>query len=169
MNWDEYFINMLDSIAVKSNDPNTKCAAIIIGQNNNIISTGYNGFPRGANDHDKAKWQKPEKYFWVEHAERNAIYNAALNGTKLESTILYASHFPCIDCARGIVNSGIIRVIVSNKNLDAFSHKDSMYYEHKNKTIEMFRQTKVTLKIFGEEDNSGDFLDNEDLTKLWGV
>jgi len=172
---------MLDSIAVKSKDPNTKCAAIIIGQNNNIISTGYNGFPRGANDYDKAKWQKPEKYFWVEHAERNAIYNAALNGTKLESTILYASHFPCVDCARAIINSGIKRVVVSDKNLEAFNHESSIYYEHKQKTIEMFRQCKVSLLIHGEEEDTGDFdevvtdpillkeMVKEDLDNLWGV
>ena len=168
MTWDEYYINMLEVVSLKSKDT-TKTSAIIVGPNNEIRSTGYNGPPRGFNDADKTKFVKPEKYYWVEHAERNAIYNAARNGTSIDNCIIFASHFPCIDCARGIVNSGIIRVIVSNKNLDAFSHKDSMYYEHKDRTIEMFRQTKVTLKIFGEEDNSGDFLDNEDLTKLWGV
>jgi len=168
MTWDEYYINMLEVVSLKSKDT-TKTSAIIVGPNNEIRSTGYNGAPRGFNDYDKSKFQKPEKYYWTEHAERNAIYNAARVGTSVDNCCIFVSHFPCIDCARGIVNSGIIRVIVSNKNLDAFSHKDSMYYEHKNRTIEMFRQTKVTLKIFGEDDNSGDFLDNEDLTKLWGV
>lgn len=180
MNWDEYFVNMLDVVSLKSKDT-TKTSAIIVGPNNEIRSTGYNGAPRGFNDNDKIKFEKPEKYFWIEHAERNAIYNAARVGTSTDNCTLYASHFPCIDCARAIVQSGITKVVISNKNLDAFAHKSSMYYEHKQRTINLFRQCKVSILIYGEEENTGDFNEvitdpillkemvKEDLDNLWGV
>lgn len=161
MDWQEYYIQMLEVVSLKSKDT-TKTSAIIVGPNNEIRSTGYNGFPRGMNDNDKSKQIKPEKYYWFEHAERNAVYNAARIGTSIDNCTMYVSHFPCVDCARGIVNSGIKRVIVSNKHLDAFAHKDNMYYEHKQKTIEMFRQCKISLII--HEDNPEEKLDS-----LWGV
>lgn len=161
MTWDEYFINMLDVVSLKSKDT-TKTSAIIVGPNHEIRSTGYNGPPRGFNDNDKSKFEKPEKYYWMEHAERNAIYNAARIGTSISNSCMYVSHFPCVDCARAIVNSGIVKVILSNKNLDAFSHKDSMYYEHKERVLNMFTQCKVSFIIYGEESE-------EDLNNLWGV
>lgn len=167
MNWDEYFVNMLDVVSLKSKDT-TKTSSIIVGPAYEIRSTGYNGAPRGFNDNDKIKFEKPEKYFWVEHAERNAIYNAARVGTSTDNCTLYASHFPCIDCARAIVQAGITKVVISNKNLDAFTHKSSMYYEHKQRTIEMFRQCKISL-IIHEEDNIDVSNEKEDLDKLWGV
>lgn len=161
MKWQDYFIEMLDVVSLKSKDT-TKTSAIIVGPNHEIRSTGYNGAPRGFNDNDRTKFQKPEKYFWTEHAERNAIYNAARVGTSIDSCTMYVSHFPCVDCARGIINSGIKRVVVSNKNLNAFAHTNSMYYEHKEKTIEMFKQCKVSLIIHEEELE-------ESLDTLWGV
>lgn len=161
MDWDEYFINMLDVVSLKSKDT-TKCSAIIVGPDHEIRSTGYNGFPRGFIDHDKEKWVKPEKYFWVEHAERNAIYNAARMGTSLLDCDIYVSHFPCVDCARAIIQSGITRVILSPKNLSAFKKPESIYFIHEEKTKCMFNTCKITFSIFGEDHK-------EDLDKLWGV
>jgi dCMP deaminase len=168
MTWNNYFIELLDSIAIKSKD-RTKTSAIIVGKENEIRSTGFNGFPRGVDESDLSKWEKPEKYFWAEHAERNAIYNAARMGTCINGCTIYVSHFPCVDCARAIIQSGIKNVIVSPKNLEAFKHKTSQYYEHESRTIEMFRQTKISLMIYGEEIPNGDITQKEDLDNLWGV
>ena len=169
MTWDEYFINLLEPISSKSKDPNTKTSAIIVGSDHEIRSTGFNGFPRGFVDDDLTKWIKPEKYIWVEHAERNAIYNAARMGTCISGCTIYVSHFPCVDCARGIIQSGITNVIVSPKNLSAFRHETSIYYEHEKITIEMFRQSKVSYTIYGDEIPNGDLIEKEDLENLWGV
>lgn len=162
MSWDKYFIELLDFIAIKSKDK-TKTSAIIVGKEHEIRSTGFNGFPRGVDDSDPNKWEKPEKYYWVEHAERNAIYNAARMGTCISGCTIYVSHFPCVDCARGIVQSGINNIIISPKNLGAFRHKNSVYYEHEKRTVEIFQQSRVAYIIYD------DLVEKEDLEKLWGV
>ncbi len=108
MNWTEYFLNIAESVKLKSKDRRTQIGAVIVGKDNEIVTTGYNSFPRGINDDVEERQQRPEKYFWFEHAERNAIYNAARIGVSLKnSTIYLTSGLPCLDCARGIVNSGI--------------------------------------------------------------
>jgi|688.fasta_scaffold06574_4 dCMP deaminase len=161
MTWDQYFVNMLDVVSLKSKDT-TKTSAIIVGPDHEIRTTGYNGFPREFNDKDKEKWAKPEKYYWIEHAERNAIYNAARMGVSLLDCDMYVSHFPCVDCGRGIIQSGIKRVIVSPKNVMAFKDKDSIYHLHEEKVRYMFRSCKVMLTILPEEQK-------EDVDNLWGV
>jgi dCMP deaminase len=111
MNWTEYFLGIAEQVKLKSKDKYTKIGAIIVGEDNEVLSTGYNSFPRGLADDVDSRQERPEKYFWFEHAERNAIYNAARVGTPLKnSTIYLTSGLPCMDCARGIVNSGIKRV-----------------------------------------------------------
>ena len=108
MNWTEYFLNIAEQVKLKSKDESTQIGAVIVGDDNEILSTGYNSFPRGLNDNKPERQEKPEKYFWFEHAERNAIYNAARVGTPLvNSTIYLTSGLPCCDCARGIINAGI--------------------------------------------------------------
>jgi dCMP deaminase len=111
MNWTEYFLGIAEQVKLKSKDKYTKIGAIIVGEDNEVLSTGYNSFPRGLADNVDSRQERPEKYFWFEHAERNAIYNAARVGTPLKnSTIYLTSGLPCMDCARGIVNSGVKKV-----------------------------------------------------------
>lgn len=111
MNWTEYFLGIAEQVKLKSKDKYTKIGAIIVGEDNEVLSTGYNSFPRGLTDNVDSRQERPEKYFWFEHAERNAIYNATRVGTPLKnSTIYLTSGLPCMDCARGIVNSGIKKV-----------------------------------------------------------
>ena len=108
MNWTEYFLNIAEQVKLKSKDKSTQIGAVIVGVDNEVLSTGYNSFPRGLDDTIDERQERPEKYFWFEHAERNAIYNAARIGVSLKnSTIYLTSGLPCMDCARGIVNSGI--------------------------------------------------------------
>lgn len=108
MNWTDYFLNIAEAIKLKSKDKSTQIGAVIVGKDNEILSTGYNSFPRGLDDSNEERQERPEKYFWFEHAERNAIFNAARIGVSLKnSTIYITSGIPCMDCARGIVNSGI--------------------------------------------------------------
>jgi dCMP deaminase len=108
MNWTEYFLGIAEQVKLKSKDESTQIGAVIVGCDNEVLSTGYNSFPRGMDDSKKERQERPEKYFWFEHAERNAIFNAARVGTALkDSTIYLTSGLPCMDCARGIVNSGI--------------------------------------------------------------
>ena len=112
MDWDEYFLNIARSIALKSKDTSNKIGAIIVGPDKEIRSTGYNGFPRGANDFDVKKYERPLKYKYTEHAERNAIYNAARFGVSLLGCDLYCLWPPCTDCARAIIQAGIKRIVI---------------------------------------------------------
>ena len=113
--WDDYFMAMLPLIAERSHDPNTKTSCVIVGPDHEIRSTGYNGFPRGIQDAIPERLERPEKYFWIEHAERNAIYNAARVGIPLKSCTLYLSWLPCMDCARGMIQAGITRLVVDKE------------------------------------------------------
>src|SRR3989344_6389619 len=111
MSWDDYFMTMVYLVASKSKDERTHIGTVIIGPKKEIRSTGYNGFVRGLNDAVSKRQEKIEKQFWFEHAERNAIYNATLMGISLLDCTMYTQGVPCMDCARGIVQSGIKEVV----------------------------------------------------------
>ena len=111
MNWKNYFLNIAEQVKFKSKDESTQIGAVIVGVDKEILSTGYNSFPRGLRDDLPERQERPQKYFWIEHAERNAVYNAARIGVSLKgSTIYLTSGLPCADCARAIINSGITTV-----------------------------------------------------------
>jgi len=113
MNWHEYFLNLTKQVALKSKDESTKIGAIIVGPEKEIRSTGYNGFPRGFNDNDPEKQKRPIKYKYMEHAERNAIYNAARFGAPIKDCTMYCLWPPCTDCARAIIQAGIVNLITN--------------------------------------------------------
>lgn len=108
--WDTYFARMVKVVATKSKDRSTKVGCVIVGPNHEIRTTGYNGMVRGANDDLPERHERPEKYFHFEHSERNAVYNAARCGVPLEGCTAYVSWCPCIDCARALVQCGIVKV-----------------------------------------------------------
>lgn len=114
--WDKYFLEMARFVASKSKDNSTKCGCVIVGRNNQVLSTGYNGFPRGTEYDDPKKSERPHKYFYTEHAERNALYNACRHGIMLEGSTAYATGPPCHDCARGLIQSGIMNVVIPVKH-----------------------------------------------------
>ncbi len=122
MNWDEYFFSIANVVAQRSKDPSTKVGAVLVSSDNSVLGVGYNGFPRGVSDYylkpDKIngkydRYNRNVKLLFTEHAERNCIYNAARNGIKLEGCKIYLSTkgYPCADCARAIIQCGIIEVI----------------------------------------------------------
>ena len=111
INWDEYFMGVALLAAERSKDPNTQVGAAIIDDDNRILSTGYNGFPYGCSD-DTFPWERDgedTKYKYVVHAELNAILNA--HGKSLEGSRLYVDLFPCNECAKAIIQSGISEVV----------------------------------------------------------
>ena len=107
ISWDEYFMGIAVLAAKRSKDPNTQVGACIVTQDNVIISTGYNGMPNGCSD-DEFPWDREgeeTKYPYVVHAELNAILNA--NGRDLRGSKVYVALFPCNECAKAIIQSGI--------------------------------------------------------------
>ena len=118
--WHEYFIKLADVIAEKSKDQSTKVGAVIVGPDHEIRSTGYNGFPRGVRESGGSygkRWERPEKYLWVVHAELNAILNAARHGAAVKDCSLYLNWepIPCNECCKAIANSGIKAVYGPNR------------------------------------------------------
>jgi dCMP deaminase len=117
LSWDELFILQAEVISQKSKDPSTKVGCVIVGSDNAVLSMGFNGFPRGIDETIKERWKRPEKYQWVEHAERNAIYNAARHGINLNGARAYLNWEPkpCADCTRALIQSGIKEIIGPNR------------------------------------------------------
>jgi dCMP deaminase len=146
MNWTEYFLNIAEQVKLKSKDQSTQIGAVIVGIDNEVLSTGYNSFPRGLDDSLQERQERPEKYFWFEHAERNAIYNAARVGTALKnSTIYLTSGVPCMDCARGIVNSGI--KVVWCKRICTTKNKEK-WEESQLKSIQLLNECGVQVMFY---------------------
>ncbi len=111
ISWDEYFMGVALLASCRSKDPNTQVGACIVSPENIILSTGYNGFPVGCSD-DEYPWEREgeqTKYPYVVHAELNAILNAS--GKSLRNARLYVDLFPCNECAKAIIQSGIREVI----------------------------------------------------------
>lgn len=116
MTSDRYYFDLCEVIKTRSKDKSTKVGCVIVGEGGNILSTGYNSFPRDINDNVETRHMRPEKYFWFEHAERNAIYNACRIGTPLLNSTIYVPGIPCVDCMRGIIQSGIRNIVISILN-----------------------------------------------------
>ena len=122
ISWDEYFMGVAMLAARRSKDPNTQVGACIVSQDNIIISTGYNGMPKGCSD-DEFPWGREgaeTKYPYVVHAELNAILNAS--GRDLRGSRLFVALFPCNECAKAIIQSGVKEVLyLSDKYADSMS------------------------------------------------
>lgn len=117
---DKLWVDLARRVSLESKDRSTKVgAALVMPEDRALISTGWNGFPRGVNDNVEARHERPAKYLYTEHAERNAIYNAARLGIKTKGSWLYlSSSLPiCCDCARAIVQAGIEKVLRSSMEI----------------------------------------------------
>ena len=109
--WDVRFLRLALEISTWSKDRSTQVGAVIVGEDRSPGPYGYNGFPRFIDDEKEERHIRPSKYEWTEHAERNAIYNAARMGVALKGSTMYVTHVPCADCARAIIQVGITRVV----------------------------------------------------------
>ena len=125
ISWDEYFMGVALLSAKRSKDPNTQVGACCINKDKRIIGIGYNGFPKGCSD-DVFPWGKTDKSFintkypYVVHAEANAILNSS---TSLKGATLYVTLFPCNECAKLIIQSGIEKIIyLDDKNRGSDSY-----------------------------------------------
>jgi dCMP deaminase len=112
LNWEEYFMTLALVASLKSKDKSTQVGAVIVdNKKRKVVSSGYNGFPRYVDD-DKIPQTRPEKYKYVVHAELNAILHAERN---LDNCTLYVTVFPCSECMKAVIQSGIKQVIYLNE------------------------------------------------------
>lgn len=129
ISWDEYFMGVAVLSSMRSKDPNTQVGACIVSENKKIIGVGYNGFPLGCSD-EELPWDREgewydTKYPYVCHAELNAILNAN-DSSLLKGATLYVGLFPCNECAKAVIQSGIKKVIyLSDKYKEAANTRAS--------------------------------------------
>jgi dCMP deaminase len=145
--WDKYFMDMCKHVASRSKDQNTKLGCVIVSSDHATLATGYNSFPRGIDDNRVERQQRPEKYFWFEHAERNAIYMAARHGVALKGAKMFCAWMPCADCARAIIQVGITEVIFDGELYNA-RRGDPVWEESFQRTIVMFAEAGVQTRTY---------------------
>jgi dCMP deaminase len=148
-NSDKKNFDIAQAISYKSKDPNTQVACMILGPDGEPRSWGYNGMPRGMDDENLERQARPEKYFWFEHAERNAIYNAARVGVSLKDCTIYCTMYPCMDCARGLVQVGIRRVVCPAPSSGA----EPIWQAQVERVKQMFKELNIEVDyIYSEVD-----------------
>ncbi len=134
--WDQRYMDLAIQIAGWSKDPSKQCGAVCVGNNGQILSQGYNGFPRGVTDSEERLHHRETKYKFIVHAEQNAIYNATLNGSCLEGSTMYVYGLPiCNDCCKGIIQVGIKKVVMPKlgdippKWQESWQYSETMFNE----------------------------------------
>ncbi|TPL38882.1 dCMP deaminase family protein [Mesorhizobium sp. B2-4-6] len=139
--WDLRFMTLARHVGGWSKDRSRQVGCVVVGEDNIVRAIGFNGFPRGLDDEVAARHQRPAKYLWTEHAERNAIYAAARAGVSLSGTRMYVPWFPCVDCARAIVQAGIVELIAMEPDMD-----DPQWGEGFAVSIEMLTEAGIKVR-----------------------
>ena len=152
ISWDEYFMAVAKLAGMRSKDPNSQVGSCIVSADNKILSIGYNGFPRGCSD-EEFPWAREgedplkTKYIYVTHSELNAILN--FRGGSLEGSKLYVSLFPCNECAKAIIQSGIKTVIYDCNKYDGTPSviASKMMFEAAGVTVRRYIPTPRKIEI----------------------
>lgn len=139
--WHDRWMGLAYTYASFSEDDSTRVGAVVIGDDNDQRTEGWNGLCRGV-ENTPERNERPTKYLYYEHAERNAIYNATRKGVSLKGTSLFVTHYPCADCARGIIQSGISRVFYA-ETIDK-----PLYDTHNAASSAMFEESGVEVEQY---------------------
>ncbi len=130
-----------------SKDPSTKVGCIMLAPGSlQVLSLGYNGMPRGIDERRPERWERPIKYRYVEHAERNCIYNACRHGTPLEGAVAVVTLFPCVDCARALIQSGVRQLVSVQPDPDCARWGDDHRF-----ALDLLTEAGMSLLLFDDE------------------
>lgn len=150
MKWTKRYLQLAREVASWSKDPSRKIGAVAVGSKGQILSQGYNGFPRGISDDETRLNDRETKYKYVVHAEMNVIYNATFSGVSLDGASLYVYGLPvCSECAKGIIQVGI-------KDVHIFIDQDIhvSWLESWDRTKSMFEEAGVNFKTYFDGDEN---------------
>lgn len=143
--WDILWLDMAQRISLESKDRSTKVGCVIVSPDRRtFISSGWNGFPRGVDDNVDSRHERPEKHYWVIHAERNAIYNHARNGgPSLMGAVAYLNYFPtpCSNCLGSLQQVGIVEIRGTTQKFPGADK--NKHYDLDNVTPDMFIETGI--------------------------
>ena len=161
LTWDEYFMGLAHLSALRSKDPNTQVGAAIVDENHRVVSVGYNGFPTGVSD-DEFPWSREggvltSKYAFVVHAELNAILNSQRS---VRGCTIYVSLFPCNECAKAIIQSGIKKIVYESDKYNGVDTNIASKRMLKAAGVELVRISNTTSihveKKINEESSSNE-------------
>lgn len=138
--WHRRFFELAEHVAGWSKDPSTQVGACVVNDRKQVLSLGFNGFPRGVEDNHLRLADRETKYKFVSHAERNALDNAFVD---IEGATLYSTLFPCNDCAKGIIQKGIKTVVTTHPDLERT-------HNNLDASLQMFSEAGVKI-IFVEQ------------------
>ena len=140
--WFKRYMGLAEQVSTWSKDPNTKVGAVIVGSKGQILTQGYNGFPRRIKDTDKRLEDRDTKLKYVVHAEMNAIFNATYSGVSLDGATLYVYGLPiCSECAKGIIQVGIKKVVIQMETISLRPHWEESWLL----SASMFREAGVQI------------------------
>jgi dCMP deaminase len=157
--WDLRYLELVDHVAGWSKDRSTRIGAVLV-KDNRVISVGFNGMPTGVSDDVEARHQRPDKYYYFEHAERNCILTAAREGIRVAGATLYTTGIPCADCARATIQSGVACITVwkrgsgletSDRWHDSIKAGETMLKEAGVEIVEIDRTVTPILDVSGTE------------------
>jgi len=148
-------------IATKSKDIHTKIGAVLV-KDKSVISEGYNGFPRKVNDDINDRNQRPTKYEYVVHSEMNCICNCSKKGISSNDTTLYCFAFPCNNCAKALINAGIIELVYHKQWDDVGINKNSDKWKEATKHSEiMLNEAGINVRVFDKKLNVKTMIDGK--------
>jgi len=143
--WDKRFMRVAREISSWSKDPSKQIGAVAVNSDRRILATGYNGFPQGIEDAPYRYEDRSIKYDLVVHAEMNCIYNATYNGISLKDATLYVWGLPvCHDCAKGIIQVGINRIVMSADDIP------EQWADSFHKSAQMFREALIDFEFLND-------------------
>lgn len=156
LTWDEYFMGLAHLSALRSKDPNTQVGAAIVDENHRVVSVGYNGFPTGVSD-DEFPWSREggvleSKYAFVVHAELNAILNSQRS---VRGCTIYVSLFPCNECAKAIIQSGIKRIVYESDKYNGVDTNIASKRMLKAAGVELVRISQTISIQVEKKENTG--------------
>ena len=116
--WKRRYLELAKHVSGWSKDPSTKVGCVAIGKKGQVLSQGYNGFPRGIDDSESRLSHRPTKYSCTVHAEMNVIYNASYNGVSLDGSTFFVHGLPvCCECAKGIIQVGANHIVMAYQEI----------------------------------------------------
>ena len=158
MDWNEYFMRHVYLAASKSKDPKTKIGAVLVRENN-IIATGYNGFPIGVKDLPERYNERELKYKFVCHAEANSVLASARFGISTKGASLYSQGLPCSECAKTLIQAGISAIYI-HKQWPNLIHSDAWVKSIEISNI-MFCEADIPIVVIDKELGITGFLDGK--------
>jgi len=144
--WDKRFMGLAKNASAWSKDKRTGVGAVIVNDNKKVLSLGFNGFPRGVDDDVESRHQKPDKDYYVTHAERNALDESE---TSLVGATIYCTFFTCATCAHGIIQKGLKKVVAPEPNWE-----DDKYADSQKAAIKMYEEAGVEVQYYTIDDNN---------------